>query len=64
MFDKIDVNGDNQAELYGLLKQDQPGEIAWNFEKFLVNPDGQAVARWETAATPDDIAAALPDLMK
>jgi len=68
MFAKIDVNGDNAAELYQQMKAEQPGDgessdIAWNFEKFLVNPQGQTVARWGTRTTPEDIAAELPALM-
>ena len=63
MFSKIDVNGDDQAELYSLLKADQPGDVEWNFTKFLVNPSGNAVARWGTRTTPEEIAAALPALM-
>lgn len=68
MFAKIDVNGDGAAELYNQLRAEQPGEgdssdVAWNFEKFLVNPQGHAVARWGTRTTPEDIAAQLPDLM-
>lgn len=68
MFAKIDVNGDNAAELYNQLRAEQPGEgdsadVAWNFEKFLVNPQGHAVARWGTRTTPEDIAAELPSLM-
>jgi len=63
MFSKIEVNGDNQAELYSLLKADQPGDIGWNFTKFLVDPSGTAVARWDTGTTPEQIAAELPALM-
>ncbi len=68
MFAKSDVNGDNASELYQQLKAQQPGDgdsadIAWNFEKFLVNPQGEAVARWGTRTTPEEIAAQLPDLM-
>lgn len=68
MFAKIDVNGDGAAELYNQLRAEQPGEgdssdVAWNFEKILVNPQGHAVARWGTRTTPEDIAAQLPDLM-
>jgi len=63
MFAKINVNGDDEAELYTMLKAAQPGDIGWNFEKFLVDPDGNPVARWGTAATPQDIAAELPTLM-
>ena len=68
MFAKIDVNGDDQAELYSMMKSQQPGEgdssdIGWNFEKFLVDPAGNAIARWGTATTPEQIAAELPALM-
>ena len=68
MFAKIDVNGDDEAELYSRLTAEQPGEgetpeIGWNFEKFLVDPSGIAIARWGTGVTPEDIASQLPDLM-
>ena len=68
MFAKIDVNGENEAELYSMLKSQQPGsgdsaDIGWNFEKFLVDPSGNAIARWGTASTPEEIAAELPGLM-
>lgn len=60
MFAKIDVNGENAAELYTMLKDAQPGDgevsdIAWNFEKFLVDGDGNTVARWGTGVTPEQI---------
>ncbi len=66
MFSKIDVNGDGAADLYSMLKQQQPGgddsaDIKWNFEKFLVDGDGTAVARWGTKVTPEEIRAELPD---
>lgn len=68
MFAKIDVNGDAAADVYTMMKDAQPGEgetsdIAWNFEKFLVNPQGETIARWGTRTTPEDIAAELPSLM-
>ncbi len=68
MFSKIEVNGENEAELYTLLKEAQPGEgdssdIRWNFEKFLVGPDGTVIARWDTGTTPEDIAEQLTGLM-
>ena len=68
MFAKIHVNGDDEAELYTTLKAQQPGEgpsadIGWNFEKFLVDPAGNAVARWGTGVTPEQIGADLPGLM-
>ena len=65
MFAKVDVNGDHAADLYQWLKGEQPGEgdtsdIAWNFEKFLVNADGAAVARFGPQVSPEDIAEQLP----
>lgn len=68
MFSKIDVNGENEAPLYTLLKAAQPGDgesgdIAWNFEKFLVGPDGTVVKRWSPMVAPADIAAELDELL-
>ena len=65
MFSKIEVNGEGEAELYTMLKAAQPGggdsaDIAWNFEKFLVNGAGDVVARWGTGTTPEEIADQLP----
>ena len=68
MFAKIDVNGDDEAELYTFLKAEQPGDgatsdVTWNFEKFLVNADGEVVARFNPSVTPEQIAAQLDDLL-
>ena len=68
MFAKIEVNGDGAAELYKWLKAEQPGEgdtsdIAWNFEKFLVNRDGEVVARFSPTVSPEDIAGQLDQLL-
>lgn len=55
MFAKIDVNGDKQHELYGLLTGDKspfPGEIGWNFTKFLVGADGKIIARFGSRNAP------------
>ncbi len=64
MFSKIEVNGEGAAPLYKWLKAEQPGdgpspEIRWNFAKFLVDPQGRAVARWSPQVTPEQIAAQL-----
>lgn len=68
MFSKIDVNGDDAAELFIMLKDQQPGEdessnIKWNFEKFLVDGEGNAVARWGTGVTPEQIRAELSNFL-
>ena len=68
MFSKIEVNGDGACELYRWLKEQQPGEgetsdIGWNFEKFLVNRDGEVVARFAPTVTPEEVAEQLPALL-
>ena len=61
LFSKIEVNGPGACELYELLKAAQPGDIAWNFTKFLVDGDGKVVARYEPQVSPDEIGADLND---
>lgn len=46
-FAKIDVNGANAAPLYVWLKSKKPGEIQWNFTKFLINRKGEVIRRFE-----------------
>ena len=55
MFDKIDVNGTKQADLYSFLKSnaDDHSDINWNFEKFVIGKDGKVVARFGTRTKPD-----------
>jgi len=57
LFAKIDVNGDKRHPLYGYLTTqssapDGPGDIQWNFAKFLVGKSGDVVARFSPTATP------------
>lgn len=56
MFDKIEVNGPNRHPLYvSLAGADSafPGDIKWNFTKFLVGRDGKLIKRFESRVTPD-----------
>jgi len=56
LFDKIDVNGGNRHPLYvALAGKDSPfpGDIKWNFNKFLVGKDGKILNRFESKVTPD-----------
>ena len=64
MFAKIEVNGDGAAPLYQLLKSEQPGDgdsadITWNFEKFLVDKQGNVVRRFAPPTTPDEVGAVI-----
>ena len=56
MFSKIEVNGPNRHALYVMLAgadSPYPGDIKWNFGKFLVSRDGKIVKRFEPRTTPD-----------
>ena len=68
MFAKIEVNGDGATELYRLLKAAQPGEgdssdITWNFEKFLVDRNGEVVRRFSPIITPEQDAEVIPEFL-
>jgi glutathione peroxidase len=56
MFDKLEVNGANRHPLYVLLAGDAspfPGNIKWNFTKFLIGRDGKILARFDSKVKPD-----------
>ncbi|GFO38848.1 glutathione peroxidase [Plakobranchus ocellatus] len=81
LFEKIDVNGDKEHQLYTYLKRHCPpttsefkpsnlfytpirsNDVSWNWEKFLVGPDGRVMKRAppgvEPEALEDDIEEAL-----
>jgi glutathione peroxidase len=59
LFEKIEVNGPHRHPLYDELTKTpdaggHSGDIRWNFEKFLVAPDGTIVARYAPQTPPDD----------
>jgi glutathione peroxidase len=56
MFDKLEVNGANRHPLYVTLagqNSPTPGDIKWNFTKFLVGRDGKIVKRFDSKVKPD-----------
>ena len=56
MFDKIEVNGPNRHPLYAQLAGKEspfPGNIGWNFTKFLVGRDGKILKRFNSPVKPD-----------
>jgi glutathione peroxidase len=58
LFEKIDVNGDKRHALYAQLvltadTQGLAGDVAWNFEKFLVSKTGEVVARFRPTVDPE-----------
>jgi glutathione peroxidase len=71
MSDKIEVNGPSRDPIYSLLTSvadadGHDGDIRWNFEKFLVAPGGEVVARFSPRTQPDDPAlrAAIDGVLK
>lgn len=59
IFQKIDVNGDNEHPVYHYLKskKSQLGmkRIKWNFEKFVINKKGEVVERFSSLTKPEDL---------
>lgn len=54
---KLEVNGPDRHQLYRLLAGEGaefPGDITWNFEKFLMGKDGRVLARFSPRTAPDD----------
>jgi glutathione peroxidase len=65
MSDKIEVNGPGRDPIYDVLTKTpyaaetayadaDPGAIGWNFEKFVVSPDGDVLGRFGSKVQPDD----------
>lgn len=58
MFSKVSVKGRNQCVLYTHLTRESDdefqGEVEWNFTKFLTDPEGNVVARFEPETDPLD----------
>lgn len=59
LFAKCDVNGEDRHPLFAALSDTpdadgEAGDVRWNFEKFLVAPDGRPVVRFRTQVTPED----------
>ncbi|GAA3186926.1 glutathione peroxidase [Dactylosporangium siamense] len=66
MTEKVEVNGDGRHPLYQHLvdvpdAEGHTGDIRWNFEKFLIAPDGTVAARFSPRATPksDEVVKAI-----
>ncbi len=58
MFAKVPVKGEAKVPLYKTLTEDTPegikGEVTWNFTKFLVDPTGRVIARYDSNVDPMD----------
>jgi glutathione peroxidase len=59
MFAKVDVNGEARHPLYAWLTSestapDGPGDVQWNFAKFVIDKNGDIVARFSPKTEPED----------
>jgi glutathione peroxidase len=59
LMEKIEVNGEGRHPIYAELTETQDaegnaGDITWNFEKFLLSPKGEIVARYRPQVEPED----------
>ena len=67
-FAKVEVNGPNAIPLYQWLKQQKRGKlglrrIPWNFEKFLINREGQVASRFAPTTDPLALRAKIEELL-
>ena len=68
LFDKVEVNGPNRHPLYAWLTEQKRGflgskAIKWNFTKFLIDREGQVVARYAPQTEPKAIQADIEKLL-
>lgn len=68
VLDKVNVNGDKTDPVYQFLKSKKSGvlgltRIKWNFEKFLIDQDGNVVERYSSLVKPLDIASKIDELL-
>jgi glutathione peroxidase len=68
--EKVDVNGQRKHSLFAELEAEadaagEAGDIQWNFEKFLVSPEGEVVGRFRPTVAPDaeELVSALEALL-
>jgi glutathione peroxidase len=61
LFDKVHATGSKTAPYDTLTQAEPAGDVAWNFEKFLIGKDGTVLARFKSNVEPDgaELAAAI-----
>jgi len=68
LMQKIDVNGDNAHPVYEYIKSKKSSlmmsRIKWNFEKFLIDKNGNVVDRYSSITTPSDISSDIEKCLK
>lgn len=58
---KVSVKGESQHPLYRYLTEQShfPGPVTWNFNKFLIGPEGKVIARFGSRTQPKEMVAAI-----
>ena len=59
LFDKVHAMGNTTEPFTTLNQMDPAGDVAWNFEKFLVGRDGTVIARFKSGVAPEDLKSAI-----
>ena len=64
LFEKVHAKGSTTEPYTTLNQMDPAGDVAWNFEKFLVGKDGTVLARFKSDVSPDQLKGAIEDALK
>ena len=60
LMERADVNGPDTQPVYNFLKSAKPGDIEWNFSKFIVGRDGSVLERFGQSVKPAQLEQLLP----
>ena len=55
LFQKVHAKGQTTEPFTTLNQVNPAGEVKWNFEKFLINREGEAIARFQSSVEPESI---------
>jgi glutathione peroxidase len=53
LFDKVHASGEKSEPYLTLTRSEPAGDVAWNFEKFLIGRDGTVLGRFKSAVEPE-----------
>ena len=59
LFDKVNAKGSTTEPYTTLNKTEPAGDVAWNFEKFLVGKNGDVIGRYLSSVTPEEMQSAI-----
>ena len=59
LFDKVNAKGSTTEPYTTLNKTEPAGDVAWNFEKFIVGKNGDVIGRYLSSVTPEEMQSAI-----